>query len=95
MLNEEVFEAAIKKYGHEVQIGMAQEEMGELLVAINHLKRNRIEFSAFMEEVVDVHIMMSQLRYMDPKLFDNLYEVKVARVRKRLGIDNEQKDNSI
>lgn len=87
MLNEEVFEAAIRKYGHEVQIGMAQEEMGELLVAINHLKRKRVEFSAFMEEVVDVHIMMRQLRHMDPELFDTLYEVKVARVRKRLGVD--------
>lgn len=86
MLNEEVFEAAIKKWGQEAQIGQALEEMGELIVAKNHLKRGRIQFGAFMEEVVDVYIMMKQLRHLDSNLFDMWYKIKVESLRKKLDI---------
>jgi NTP pyrophosphatase (non-canonical NTP hydrolase) len=86
LLDEEVFTTAIEKYGIEAQIGMAQEEMGELLVAINHLRRKRIPWKNFIEEVADVYIMMRQLRHMDEKLFDKIYHRKVKKIRKKLEI---------
>lgn len=48
-------------YGNEKQTEMAIEEMGELLVAINHHKRGRVDASAVQEEIADVKIAMDQL----------------------------------
>ena len=48
-------------YGNEKQTEMAIEEMGELLVAINHHKRGRVDVSSVQEEIADVKIAMDQL----------------------------------
>lgn len=48
-------------YGNEKQTELAIEEMGELLVAINHHKRGRVDVSAVQEEIADVKIAMDQL----------------------------------
>lgn len=54
-------ENALLLYGNEKQTELAIEEMGELLVAINHHKRGRVDVSAVQEEIADVKIAMDQL----------------------------------
>lgn len=48
-------------YGNAAQIELAIEEMGELLVAINHYRRARCSVEAVQEEIADVKIAMDQL----------------------------------
>ena len=86
-LDDELFKTALEKWGKEEQFWMAVEEMGELLSAINQVRRGRIEPLHMMEEIVDVFIMMSQLRYIDPDLFDMIYAFKVKRIRRKLGME--------
>jgi len=85
-LDETVFQEALKQWGEEAQIHQCIEEMGEVLVAFNHLNRGRIEKGELIEEFVDVYIMMCQMRYMNQELFDQIYEFKVNRLRQRLGL---------
>lgn len=85
-LNEEVFKAALDQWGEEAQVGMCIEEAGEMLTAINHFKRGRIEKSQLIEEFVDVYIMMNQMRWMNQKLFDEIFDFKIKRIRHKLGL---------
>lgn len=85
-LTDTVFERALSAWGEEAQIGMCIEEAGEMLAAINHFKRGRIEKGEMIEEFVDVYIMMSQMRYMNQELFDVIFDMKVRRIKQRLGM---------
>jgi NTP pyrophosphatase (non-canonical NTP hydrolase) len=88
-LNNEVFKRALEQWGSKAQIGMCIEEMGEALTAINHYDRGRIGIEKLVEEFVDVYIMMSQMRFIHQELFDTIFEQKVNRVRKKLGLEVE------
>jgi len=84
--NEEVFKQAMEQWGLKAQIGMCIEEMGEALTAINHYDRGRIPIEDMIEEFVDVFIMMNQMRYIHKQIFDNIFDKKIQRIRKRLGM---------
>lgn len=86
-LNNEVFQEALSQWGIRAQIGMCIEEMGEALTAINHYDRGRIKVEQLVEEFVDVYIMMKQMRFMHQELFDTIFEQKVNRIRKKLGLE--------
>lgn len=53
---------AIQTWGVEAQLDMVIEECSELIVAIQHLKRDRATLDNVAEEMADVHIMLSQFR---------------------------------
>lgn len=56
---------AIQKWGVELQMDLAQEECAELIVAISHWRRNRINCTKdVIEEIADVKIMIRQLELM-------------------------------
>lgn len=86
-LNDDVFKNALEKWGREEQFWMVAEEVGELLSAINKVRRGRMDPLHMMEEIVDVAIMMKQMRFIDPDLFDMLYNFKVNKIRRKLGME--------
>ena len=55
---------ARKVYGDNYLIDLAIEEMGELIVAINHYRRNRAEAKEVQEEIADVMLAMKELQEM-------------------------------
>ncbi len=59
---EEILQQAVKKWGIDFQMMMAQEECGELIAAISQFKRGRKDKKQLAEEIADVEIMCSQLR---------------------------------
>lgn len=52
---------AVKRYGIQSQIGQANEEMGELISAINRLRRGRCTTDDVITEIADVAITTYQL----------------------------------
>lgn len=58
---QNILSNALMLFGYDKQIELAIEEMGELLVAINHHKRGRCSVEAVREEIADVKIAMDQL----------------------------------
>lgn len=63
----EICTAAVKRFGREVQLGIAQEECAELVQAISKYRRAGFQVSSpawekVIEEMADVEIMLEQLR---------------------------------
>ena len=70
-----VYKKAIEKWGAVAQIFTFYEEIGELMTAINHYKRDRISKECLASEFADVTIMLEQMLI----LFDLTDMVKEAK----------------
>ena len=85
--NQEIYKAAIKKYGVMSQVEMAIEECSELIQAIQKTKRSNtiINNNHVCEELADVEIMIEQLRGIyDPVLIDRYKAEKIERLEFRI-----------
>jgi len=89
MKKEDLYKAAIEKWGVVSQVEMAVEECSELIQAIQKVKRsNTIETNMHVcEEIADVEIMIEQLRYIfDVDLIDQFKSEKLERLEKRINV---------
>ena len=84
-INPEFLKRAIDRWGAKQQLGMAQEECGELIVAINKFKRGFDNEEDVIEEIADVFIMISQLALLfGHKKIDHQVSKKIERLAFRL-----------
>lgn len=84
-IDRSIFRRAIAKFGVENQVSMILEECSELILAISHYNRGRVNSSAVMEEIVDLTIMCEQARLIyDPTdtEFGRIYIKKINRLEK-------------
>lgn len=89
MVKDDYIWRACRAWGYEAQFRLAQEECAELIVAINKLtrKHNGVGAMAVIEEMVDVELMLGQLKYMldvTPEAFEQVKAEKIARLEKLL-----------
>ena len=77
----------IKKFGLDLQVDMVIEEMAELIVAINHHKRNKCGLNDVIEEMADVDITLNQLKIMY-NCEAKFEELKIETKNPALRIDN-------
>ena len=91
--NNEVYKAAINKWGKEIQVEIAIEEMAELIKAIQKIKRgakgNTTEWFSLIhnvcEEIADVEIMIEQMKIIYPlSIIEDFKEAKLKRLEERL-----------
>lgn len=76
---------ALHTWGYEEQFGMANEEFGECITAINQFRRGRIDKEKFASEVADAFIMANQLALIvGPELVQQQIEYKMSRLESRL-----------
>jgi len=82
----DLLDKAIKTWGIDAQLDMLVEECGELIVAIQHLKRDRVGWDAVAEEIIDVEIMSGQIKLFinNNELFGDIETKKYERLKKRL-----------
>lgn len=74
----------VKKYGSGKQLDMVQEECAELIAAISHLKRKRVNSEAEVrEEMADVAFMIYQLMEIVPTSSGSLVSMIVEKCEKR------------
>lgn len=89
----DIYKETIEKWGVLSQIGMANEEMGELIASLNQFLRGRVGPDKVAEEIADVILMMQEMAYVFGR--DKVikwYSKKKETVISRLGIEN--KDNN-
>jgi len=85
-MRKKLYDRAIKTYGIDAQLDQTIEEAAELIVAINHLRRNRVDQSELITELADVSIMIEQIVYgynLYEKV-DNEIDFKMARLEQRM-----------
>jgi NTP pyrophosphatase (non-canonical NTP hydrolase) len=88
MTNEQIFKAAIEKYGESNQQDMCIEECAELIQAINKWRRKPCAFTFhnLLEEIADVEIMLAQLKLIvqSENMINYIKENKINRLKQIL-----------
>jgi NTP pyrophosphatase (non-canonical NTP hydrolase) len=80
-----VLQNALDTWGYDAQLGMANEELAELITAINQWKRGRITKEQLASEVADSFIMVTQMAIMvGEELVQDHVLFKVNRLKQRL-----------
>ena len=91
MINEDLKYIA-DHYGLEHQIGKCKEELGELIEAIDSLDER-----AIIEEIADVEIMISQIKYLrdiPDEQVDVIKKYKISRQLTRIAKEqSNERDN--
>ena len=59
-----VYAATLEKWGAEAQYDQAVEECAELIAALKHFRRGKIDSQAVIDELADVTLMLGQLSWM-------------------------------
>lgn len=84
-VDEKAFREAVETWGEDAQIDMAVEECGELIVALEHLKRGRANEDDVAEELADIRIMYEQLsRMIGQERVNRRVLQKMDRLRERI-----------
>ena len=91
MTLNEICKRAVAKWGVEAQLDQAVEEAAELIQAINKFKRYNSPWP-LMEEMVDVEIMVGQLKAIvreatgssNNRMFNKIREEKLKKVERKL-----------
>jgi len=92
MIDRNLMNAAIEKWGVNLQTNLAQEECAELIVEIAHFQRGRKNKEELIEEIADVTIMAYQMAMIfGEEEVQRVINEKMKRLenRLRLGIYNE------
>lgn len=79
--------AAIMKWGTTSQINQVQEECGELVAAVNRLRRGRVSAKELAQEVADVTIVIEQARQIVNELggdVEGAIEAKLTKLEGRI-----------
>ena len=64
MKYRDIYSKTLNKWGEQAQYDQAIEECAELIVALQHFSRGRIDRAAVVNELADVFLMVGQLTYM-------------------------------
>lgn len=87
----EIVERVAKYYGFAPQLDMMVEECGEMIVAINHYKRQRVSTERLIEEFADIWIVLKQMGvFLDESSIANVVDYKLRRIDR---VINELKNN--
>ena len=82
-----VYQAALRKWGVDLQTMMAVEEMSELTKEICKIKRGKMDLDSLADEIADVTIMLEQLREiygLNDAVCDHM-DAKILRLQSRVG----------
>ena len=79
----EKIEEIAEHYGIEAQLCQATEELAELIVAINKYRRTG-NIDNVIEEVADVEIMLSQLKYLLNISTSKIEEIKTNKIERQI-----------
>lgn len=82
----EVYQKAVKAWGKAAQRLMVIEECAELINALCKYFRGRVTDDELISEMVDVQLMLNQLRFMvdDESKWQRTFAYKLSRLEERL-----------
>ncbi|MCW9050187.1 MAG: antitoxin [Deltaproteobacteria bacterium] len=84
-LMEKLYQATLEKWGEEAQYDQAVEECAELIAALKHFRRGKIERHVVIDELADVTLMLGQLTWMfGEDQVKSAVETKLAKLQKLL-----------
>jgi hypothetical protein len=85
-----IFHDAVEKLGRRSQFNKALEELAELTLALIHYKEGKTTHDEVVDEIVDVSIMLEQLKVMMEISNDELTKKWEEKLNKLQNIINRQ-----
>jgi NTP pyrophosphatase (non-canonical NTP hydrolase) len=80
-----LYQATLNKWGDEAQYDQAIEECAELIAALKHYKRGKVDDSVIISELADVTLMIGQLTWMfGVEKIDQAISEKLIKLKKLL-----------
>ena len=80
---ESLYKATLEKWGEDAQYDQTVEECAELIAALKHFRRGKIDRQAVIDELADVTLMLGQLTWMfGEELVQKTVEAKLAKLKK-------------
>lgn len=80
---ENLYKATLEKWGEDAQYDQAVEECAELIAALKHFRRGKIDHQAVIDELADVTLMLGQLSWMfGEELVQKTVEMKLSKLKK-------------
>jgi NTP pyrophosphatase (non-canonical NTP hydrolase) len=88
MKHEDIYRAALDRWGIEAQYDQAVEECAELIAVLKHFRRAKVTEESVIDELADVSLMLGQLIYMfGPEKVERAIEVKLTKLKDLLESD--------
>lgn len=84
---ETLCEEIAKHYGENNQLNQLQEELAELIKAVNKYRRDEDNIDNLIEEIADVEIMIEQIKYLlhlNPEYLEMITINKLLRQKRRI-----------
>lgn len=81
---EKIYKRAVDVFGNEPQIISAIQEMAELIKELTDVRRNRTSKEKLATEIVDVEIMLGQLKYIFSKQYEDFDKILKEEHQKKL-----------
>ena len=93
-----ILQIAIDHYGVESQLNKVDEELKELIEALDNWRKDKTKLPELVDEIADVMIMLEQLEMIAsdicevivPILVDHRTEYKLNRLKQRIEDDNNK-----
>lgn len=85
--NEAIVKRSINEWGYDINLNQANEELGELLVAINHYRRGRIRSKDVIEEIADVSLILDLIT----EVIANQKDMAAIVIKKNIAQVKQQK----
>ena len=85
----DIYRAALAKWGEEAQFDQAVEECAELIVALKHFKRDKVDLQEIVDELADVALMVGELSFMlGEERVEQAIEAKLCKLKLLLASDD-------
>ncbi len=93
MPNERLYQATLNKWGEDAQYDQAVEECAELITALKHFRRGKVDQQAVIDEVADVTLMLGQLTWMfGTELVEASVQKKLKKLSRLLESPDQQQE---
>lgn len=84
---EQIYQATLDKWGEAAQYDQAVEECAELIAALKHYRRGKIDRQSVIDELADVSLMLGQLTWMFGKAeVDSAITAKLTKLDRLLNL---------
>jgi len=81
MEKQQLYQATIAKWGVEAQYEQMVEECAELIAALKHFQRGKVDQQTVINELADVTLMLGQLTWMfGPQQVEDAIQEKLVKL---------------
>ncbi|MCK5913961.1 MAG: antitoxin [Desulfuromusa sp.] len=90
---EQLYRATLDKWGEDAQYDQMVEECAELIAALKHFRRGKINQQTVIDELADVTLMLGQLTWMfGSERIENSVQKKIKKLNKLLESPDQQQE---